>query len=275
MPTYAIGDLQGCYYELQDLLDKINFDSNHDQLWFAGDLVNRGPESLKCLRFAKEINAVTVLGNHDFYLLAVANGYGTIKKQDTLDEIIESPDKEELFSWLLQQPLMHQDKDLGYVMVHAGFPPQWEVEAAASYAKEVEEVLQSDRANEFFSHMYGNKPDLWSDGLADWERIRFITNGFTRIRYCHADGRLDFAKKGTPDIDDNTLIPWYRMENRQSQGSDILFGHWASLGVAKNEDFSIESVYPLDTGCVWGRELTAMRLEDKQLFRVPSRQLVQ
>ncbi len=275
MPTYAIGDLQGCYQELLDLLDKINFDNSRDQLWFAGDLVNRGPESLECLRFVKENSAVTVLGNHDLYLLAVANGYGVIKKQDTLNEIIDSPDKDELFTWLLQQPLMHRDDELGYVLVHAGLPPQWQVDAAASYAKEVEEVLQSDRANDFFSHMYGNQPDVWSENLADGERLRFIANAFTRIRYCYADGRLDFFKKGTPDITENTLIPWYRTDNRKSLGQPILFGHWASLGVAKNEDFASASVFPLDTGCVWGRELTAMRLEDKKIFHVASRQMAE
>jgi len=275
MPTYAIGDLQGCYQELQDLLDKINFNNSRDQLWFTGDLVNRGPESLKCLRFVKENHAITVLGNHDLYLLAVANGYGNIKGHDTIQEIIDSPDKEELFAWLLQQPLMHRDEDLGYVLVHAGLPPQWQVEAAATYAKELEDVLQSDHANDFFSHMYGNQPDLWSEHLAEGERLRFIANGFTRIRFCHANGSLDFSEKGTPGMSTNTLIPWYRMDNRLSHGCPILFGHWASLGVAKNEDFVGASVFPLDTGCVWGRELTAMRLEDKKIFRVSSRQMAE
>ena len=184
------------------------------------------------------------------------------------------PIKTTLLDWLQRQPLLHHDTETGFTMVHAGLPPQWTILQAISFSNEVESVLRGDQAHSFFQHMYGDKPDLWSDDLADWKRLRFITNALTRIRYCHPDGRMDFTNKGPPNSKDSAFIPWYRMTNRCSHKDKILFGHWASLSEAVNEDFNHAKVYPLDKGCVWGRQLAALRLEDQQYFSVPSRQSV-
>lgn len=272
MATYAIGDLQGCYSELIDLLGQIGFDGGSDRLWFTGDLVNRGPQSLDCLRFVKEMgeSAVTVLGNHDLHLLAMAAGKMKPKKNDTVEDILAADDRNELLDWLRQQPLTHYDK--GYLMVHAGLLPQWDAERARELASEVETVLRSDDADEFYSHMYGNQPDTWSEDLKGMDRLRYITNCFTRIRYCHEDSRLDLTDKNPPGKQAEHLIPWFQFETRPTRDIPILFGHWASLPFGNIKDFSPYNVHPLDTGCVWGRRMTAMRLEDGRMFSVPSRQ---
>ncbi len=272
MATYAIGDLQGCYSELIDLLGQIDFDGGSDRLWFTGDLVNRGPQSLDCLRFVKALGrtAVTVLGNHDLHLLAMAAGKMTLKKNDTVEDILTADDREELLDWLRHQPLMYYDK--GYLMVHAGLPPQWDAERARELASEVETVLRSDGADEFYDHMYGNQPDTWSEDMEGMDRLRYITNCFTRIRYCHEDGRLDLDDKNPPGKQIEDLIPWFQFDSRATKHIPILFGHWASLPFGNIKDFTPYNVYPLDTGCVWGRRLTAMRLEDGKMFSTPSRQ---
>lgn len=274
MATYAIGDLQGCYSELIDLLGQIGFDGGSDRLWFTGDLVNRGPQSLDCLRFVKEMgrNAVTVLGNHDLHLLAMAAGKMKPKQSDCIEDILAANDREELLDWLRRQPLMHYDRKAGYLMVHAGMPPQWDAERARELAFEVETVLQSDSTDEFYDNMYGNQPDHWSEDLEGMDRLRFITNCFTRIRYCHEDGRLELSDKNPPGKQTEHLIPWFQFESRPTKNIPILFGHWASLPFGNIKDFTPYNVHPLDTGCVWGRRLTAMRLEDKKMFSVPSRQ---
>jgi len=274
MAVYAIGDLQGCYSELIDLLGYINFDAGSDQLWFSGDLVNRGPQSLDCLRFAKALgrNAVTVLGNHDLHLLAIAAGKMKPRQKDTFEDILVARDREELLEWLRQQPLMHYDQAAGHLMVHAGLPPQWNLDTARQLAGEVEIMLRGDNIDTFYENMYGNQPDLWSEDLTGMDRLRFITNCFTRIRYCHKDGRLDLTDKNPPGRQARHLIPWFQIESRATQDIPILFGHWASLPFGNIKDFTRYNVYPLDTGCVWGRRLTAMRLEDGRMFSVPSRQ---
>lgn len=275
MSTYAIGDLQGCYSELQSLLDKINFDETNDQLWFVGDIVNRGPESLACLRFVKSLgsNAIIVLGNHDLHLLAIANGQEQyMHKADTLQSILTAPDREELLTWLRLCPLLHSDSDLGFTLIHAGLPPQWDLEQAITYAKELEIVLSGKNYMEYFDNMYGNQPDYWSEDLAGWDRIRFITNCFTRIRYVDEKGQLELKEKGAPEIQTKSLIPWYAAWNRKTKNNKIVFGHWANLVFAKDQNFKQHNVYPIDTGCLWGRELTAMRLEDEKLFSVSSQQ---
>lgn len=276
MSTYAIGDLQGCHEELLELLDEINFDKNKDQLWFVGDLINRGPESLKTLRFVKKLgaSAITVLGNHDLHLLAIANGQEQyMHSGDTLEEILAAPDKGELLTWLRQQPLAYQHKDLGFTMIHAGLPPQWETGQACEYAKEVETALVADNFKEYFANMYGNQPDQWSDDLQGWERLRFITNCLTRLRYCDADGRLNFKEKLAPGKQAKDLHPWFEIEYRKSRNDKLIFGHWASL-----RDYEIDyealNVFPTDMGCVWGGRLVAFRLEDESFFSVPSRQEV-
>jgi bis(5'-nucleosyl)-tetraphosphatase (symmetrical) len=272
MGTYAIGDVQGCYTELIDLLDRINFDQRNDRLWFTGDLVNRGPDSLATLRLVRQLGAVTVLGNHDLHLLAVASGKASLHRKDTLSSVLTASDRIELLTWLIKQPLLYRDQDLPYTMIHAGLPPQWDIPQACSLAAEVEHVLQGKKAGEYFSHMYGNKPEIWSDELRGWERLRFITNCFTRLRYCKPSGWVSMREKGPPGAQRNSLLPWYQIRNRRSADAKIIFGHWATVRLGEKQDFNAARVHALDTGCVWGGELTALRLEDEIYFSVPSRQ---
>lgn len=258
MATYAIGDLQGCFDDLQRLLTHIHFDDNTDFLWFTGDLVNRGPGSLQCLRFVRRLGerAVTVLGNHDLSLLATAAGFRKPRSGDTLDDILNATDREELLHWLRHRPLLHTDRSLRYTMVHAGLPPQWDISDASVYANEVETVLQSDRYLELLGNMYGDQPDRWSDTLDGFERWRFIINCFTRLRFCTEAGRLDLKTKAKPGSQPAGMFPWFKVPGRRSRETKILFGHWSTLGCVQEE-----SAYSLDTGCVWGGRLTAMRLD--------------
>jgi bis(5'-nucleosyl)-tetraphosphatase (symmetrical) len=272
MSTYAIGDVQGCYQELEDLLDKINFDNNRDRLWFTGDLVNRGPESLATLRFAKQINATATLGNHECHLLAIANGVSVCGKKDTLDEILSADDVNSLINWIRYLPLIYFDDESSFVLIHAGLPPQWDIKQAIALAGEVESVLQSDKAHELLLHMYGDQPDKWNEDLSGFDRLRFIINVFTRMRFCKKNGQLNFKDKGPPGTQTRNSYPWFELENRKTRNNKIIFGHWASLTAGNTHKFHTVNVYPLDTGCVWGRELTAMRLEDGNLYVVPSRQ---
>ena len=266
MSTYAIGDVQGCYDQLLDLLDEISYEPETDVLWFAGDLVNRGPKSLDVLRFVSSLkNTVVVLGNHDLHLLAVANEAEAEKHSDTFQDVLTAPDCEKLCLWLRKQKLFHHDPTLAYSLLHAGLPPGWDITQALEHASEVETVLQSEQFIEFLKHMYGNTPNEWNDNLTSWDRFRFITNCFTRIRFCDEKGRLDLAVKGKPGTQPKGFQPWYTVANRKSQNDRILFGHWASLEGETNES----SVIALDTGCVWGRELSALRLEDNTWFQVP------
>lgn len=258
MATYAIGDLQGCFDDLERLLEHVRFDAERDFLWFTGDLVNRGPGSLSCLRFVRGLGerAVTVLGNHDLSLLATAAGFRGLRPEDTLNEILEAPDREELLHWLRHRPLLHTDRALNYTLLHAGLPPQWNIVDAATHAGEVEAVLKSGRHLELLANMYGNRPDCWSDMLEGYERWRFIINCFTRLRFCSAAGRLDLADKGGPGSQPAGLLPWFQVPQRRSRESRIIFGHWSTLGCVQKEN-----VYSIDTGCVWGGKLTAMRLD--------------
>lgn len=271
MATYAIGDLQGCFDELMDLLELINFNQQTDTLWFTGDLVNRGPQSLECLRFVKEHNHITVLGNHDLHLLAVAEKQGKLRRKDTLNEILRAPDRDELLDWLLHRPLGHQDPGLGYTLVHAGLSPHWDIKQALGCAAEVEALLRDGGHVEFFSHMYGDLPDTWSDQLQGWDRWRFITNCLTRIRYCDPTGRLTLKEKGAPGTQDSPYVPWFTVAHRKSRRDKILFGHWATIRLGRLQDFTGDNVYPLDGGCVWGGRLMALRLEDETYFHVASR----
>lgn len=265
MATYAIGDIQGCYQALQCLLEEVSFNPSNDTLWLAGDLINRGPQSLETLRFVHTLgdSCVTVLGNHDLHLLAIDRGIRKPHKSDTIDEILNAPDKEELLCWLQQQKLIHHDAALGFTMVHAGIPPMWTLAQALLYAQEVEQVLQSNQADEYFSAMYGNSPSLWSDELAGPPRWRLITNYLTRMRYCTTAGDLDLVTKGSNPPDDKLFQPWFSHQHRLTQDNKIIFGHWAALQGVTN----IANTYALDTGCVWGGQLTAMRLEDQTLFQ--------
>lgn len=264
MATYAIGDVQGCFDQLQRLLETLQFDPQRDRLWFAGDLVNRGPDSLAVLRFVRGLGetAVSVLGNHDLHLLAVAEGVRKPNRKDTLNAILEAPDREELLSWLRQRPLAYHEAAFPHLMVHAGIPPQWDVDDTLRLAHEVELILGGPDFAQFLHRMYGNFPSTWDEALSGFDRLRLITNYLTRMRFCSADGRLDLDNKEGPANANPGFAPWFRHAGRRSASIPILFGHWAALEGTSG----ISSVHALDTGCVWGGRLRALRLEDEQLF---------
>jgi len=265
MTTYAIGDVQGCFEQLQALLNKLDFDPQQDRLWFAGDIVNRGPRSLDTLRFIHSLGdrAITVLGNHDLHLLAVANGRGKQGKKDTIKDILEAPDRDELLNWLLHRPLMHYDETLDICLCHAGIYPKWNINEALQYAAELETVLRGAKSHEFFHHMYGDKPPIWSEKLTGWDRLRFITNTFTRMRYCNQQGHLSLREKGEPGKQPAGIYPWFEITDRKIQNTRIIFGHWSTL---KNPGQNY--LYPLDTGCLWGGKLTALKIDEKLTERV-------
>lgn len=263
MSIYAIGDVQGCYRQLKDLLVKLDFKSDKDQVWFAGDIVNRGPDSLKTLRFIKSLeeNAITVLGNHDLHLLAIANGRGKQGKKDTIQSIIDARDSDVLLDWLSHRPLMHYHEKHHVCMVHAGIHPDWSLEQALSCANEVESMLQSAKSHEFFHHMYGDKPAKWSKNLEGWDRLRFITNCFTRMRYIDDKNKLCMKEKGAPVKKPAGIYPWFEFEGK-TKDLNIIFGHWSTL-----KDPKLKHLYPIDTGCLWGGKLTALKVNKKMVKR--------
>lgn len=267
MAVYAIGDVQGCYAPLQKLLARLRFDPAQDYLWFTGDLVNRGPQSLEVLRFVQGLGerAVCVLGNHDLHLLAVATGAAKSKKLDTLDEILRAPDRGELLHWLRACPLLHHDAALGYTLIHAGLLPPWDFAQAQRLAREAESMLRGDQYQEFFHHMYGDLPDHWNENLHGFDRLRVIVNAFTRLRYCDLDGNMDLRPKGPLGSQPADLLPWFQIPGRRSRELKIVFGHWSALGLWRGE-----GVIGLDSGCLWGRSLSAARLdvEPVEIFSV-------
>lgn len=266
MATYAVGDIQGCLKSLEQLLEKTKFDSRVDCLLSVGDIVNRGPDSLGTLRFVKSLGSSfrMVLGNHDLHLLAVAAGVRPCNPQDTLDDILTAPDRDELLHWLKQQPLLLEYG--AYLLVHAGIPPQWSAEEALSLAAEVEYQLRVNDA-ELLQNLYGNKPD-WQAQLVGYERWRAIINAFTRMRFCSPDGLLDLATKNSPDTSTKTQIsafqPWYSHRARKTLDIPIIFGHWAALQGRECGD----KLFPLDTGCVWGGRLRCLELENQRYHHV-------
>ncbi len=257
MALYAIGDIQGCYDAFQRLLEKLRFDPAHDHLWLVGDLVNRGTHSLKVLRSVKALrSAVTcVLGNHDLHLLAAAAG-GRKNVAPELGQVLKARDADELIRWLRRRPLLHYDSERNLALVHAGIPPQWRTKKALKRARAVSRVLKSGEWRELLKHMYGDTPNRWSGRLNERDRWRFTVNALTRMRFCDSKGRLDFQFNGPPGSQPKHLMPWFDVPSRQSQGTHIVFGHWASLGLLQRDD-----VCAVDTGCVWGRRLTAVRLD--------------
>lgn len=264
MSTYAIGDIQGCFTSLCQLLDHCQFRPAHDRLWFVGDLVNRGPRSLETLRLVRALGPVvtTVLGNHDLYLLMVA--YGAIKKRngdDTLDPILNAPDREELLTWLRHQPLCHTEGQ--YALVHAGILPEWSVKKARKLSQEVEFALQGQDHKTFLQDLWGSEPYHWSDKLKGIDRLRMIVNIMTRMRFCQPDGTLNFKAKGPPNKATDGLIPWFELPKRKSSKHTLVVGHWSALGLRLEDN-----LIALDTGCLWGGKLSALRLEDRQLFQV-------
>ena len=269
MAIYAVGDIQGCFDELEELLHHIRFRRVTDQLWFVGDLVNRGPKSLEVLRFVSELgrDARVVLGNHDLNLIAIAAGVRDLRPQDTVRDVLDAADGNELIDWLAEQPLLVREPGIPYTMVHAGLAPQWDVAKAAMLAREVEAALTGGDRPGFLANMYGNEPDRWKKKLDGWKRLRFITNALTRIRYVDSDGRLDLTETGPPGSQPSSLVPWFESKKRRSHGERIIFGHWATLQLEQKLN-PVHRVYHLDTGCVWGGQLTALRLDDERYFSV-------
>lgn len=263
MTTYAVGDLQGCLDPLKCLLDRVAFDPARDRLWLVGDLVNRGPKSLETLRFlfAMRDSVTCVLGNHDLHLLAVAHNVERLKKSDTLREIIEAPDAGDLLDWLRRQKLVHYDEARDIAMVHAGIPPMWTLAKALKRAAEVEEALLDDaRLPLFLEGMYGNDPACWDSDLHGITRLRVITNYFTRMRFCKADGTLDLKSKEGADTAPPGYRPWFAHPSRKTRGQKIIFGHWAALEGKCNEP----GLHALDTGCVWGGTMTLLNIDNRQ-----------
>ena len=258
MAVYAIGDLQGCYDSFRHLLDKLKFNPDKDRLWLTGDLVNRGPKSLKTLRFVRGLgkSAKVVLGNHDLHLLAVAHGIGDFTDRfGSLARILKANDRDELLDWLRRRPLVHYSRKLNTLLVHAGLPPKWSIGKTLARADEVEAKLRGGNYVKFLGKMYGNSPNRWSGDLSGNRRLRFIVNCLTRIRMVDKNGRLDFEHKGPPDAARKGLKPWFEIENPDWEGTRIVFGHWSALGLIMNPDLIC-----VDTGCVWGRQLTAVQI---------------
>jgi len=271
MATWVVGDIQGCLAPLKRLLDRVSFDWRADALWSTGDIVNRGSDCLGTLRFlyAHRERVRLVLGNHDLHLLALAAGVRKPNRSDTLGPILRAPDSDELLSWLQRQPLLHREHDVA--LVHAGIPPQWTIDEAAERAREVERALTGPDARRFFKAMYGNEPDRWDDALKGMDRLRVITNYFTRMRFCAADGRLDLTSKGTianpggAAARDAGLKPWFKHPKRKARKDRILFGHWAALQGVSGDPNALA----LDTGCVWGNAMTLYCLDTGERVSEP------
>ena len=273
MATYAIGDVQGCFDALQALLGHVEFDAHKDRLWFVGDLVNRGPQSLDTLRFVRDLGdaATVVLGNHDLHLLMQSEGFGKANREDTLTEILTAPDRGELLLWLRSRPLFHHQG--GWAMVHAGLLPSWSLTQAQILSDEVSAALRAPNYREFMAQMWGSEPAAWSDDLSGWDRLRVIVNAMTRMRYVTNDGAMEFRAAGSkapPAQGPKNCTPWFDAAHRVSANAPIVCGHWSALGLVVRPDLAA-----IDTGCLWGGSLTAMRLDDRRIFCQPSRQYVE
>lgn len=269
MTTYAIGDIQGCYEEFAALLDQIDFQTSRDRLWLVGDLVNRGPDNVSVVRRVMEMGdaAVTVLGNHDLHFLAIHRGGHSPNRTDTLYDLLNWKRADDVSDWFRYRLLLHLDKARGFVTVHAGIPHIWSVDEAAEHAREVEEVMRGPDCERYFREMYGNEPDLWRDGWEGMSRWRVITNYLTRMRLVDAEGRLDFSHKGPLQDAPPGLLPWFELTAGTEPAQKILFGHWASL----EGHTGYEGFIALDTGCVWGRCLTALCVDDGTLHTAQAR----
>ncbi|MGP9677502.1 symmetrical bis(5'-nucleosyl)-tetraphosphatase [Halomonas sp. AOP27-A1-41] len=268
MSTYAIGDLHGCYAEFMTLLEALNFNPSHDTLWLVGDVINRGPGSLECLREAHALGGSVrcVLGNHDFHLLVVARGGGRQKKHDTLNDILNAPDREQLLDWLQCQPLAVQQGNT--LMTHAGLLPQWRIEQAVAYSREVEQALASEQSGHFLTELFGNQPDCWREDLEGMDRLRFIVNAMARMRFIDSQGRLEFAAKEGLASTPPGFAPWFQYA--RDDDPHLLFGHWAALeGKTRGARVRVDA---LDTGCVWGGTLTALNIDTGERMSVPSQQ---
>ena len=263
MAIYAIGDIQGCFDSFRRLLELTRFDPGHDRLWLVGDLVNRGPHSLETLRFVKGLggSAVTVLGNHDLHLVMQAEGFSKKHRDDTLDAILAAPDREELLAWLRCRPMMHVED--GHALVHAGLLPQWTVARARQLASEVEAALRAQNYREFLANIWGSEPPSWRDDLAGWPRLRVIVNAMTRMRFCSVEGVMEFKTKGELADAPAGYLPWFAVPGRRSADHVLVTGHWSALGLRVEP-----GLLALDSGCLWGRHLTAVRLPDREVFQI-------
>jgi len=270
MALYAIGDIQGCHTEFRDLLDVIGFDVSRDRLWLVGDLVNRGAGSLAVLRDVMAMGdaATAVLGNHDFHLLTIAAGHRKPHRGDTLDDILAAPDRDALVAWLMRRPLVVAEGD--HAMVHAGLLPSWTVAQALSLSREVEAVLASERAHEFLGVLYGDEPRRWRDDLTGYDRLRVVVNACTRLRFCTSDDTMELAEKRGVESTPEGFAPWFQHPARRSASSIVVCGHWSTLDLLLTPN-----VMMIDSGCVWGGALTAVRLPDRRVYQVPSRSPVQ
>lgn len=273
MATYAIGDIQGCYDPLRRLLDYISFDASRDRLWFVGDLVNRGPQSLEVLRFVRALGdaALVVLGNHDLHLVMQAEGYGKASKEDTLADVLAAPDCSDLMAWLRSRPLFHVEGD--FAMVHAGLLPQWSVAQAQTLSDETQAALVAPEYREFLAHMWGSEPAAWNDELVGWDRLRVVVNAMTRMRFCHPDGTMEFrapGAKGPPERGPAGCLPWFDVPGRVSTDHMLVCGHWSALGFRQEAN-----LLALDSGCLWGGSLTAVCLEDRRVFQMPCRRQIE
>lgn len=263
MTTYAIGDCQGCHAQVSELLTRIRSVSPDPTFLFVGDLVNRGPQSLATLREVRALGSAAhaVLGNHDLHLLAAAHGVRKQHRSDTFDDILAAPDRDDLLDWLRHRPLAWFGN--GHLMVHAGVMPQWTVEQTLDLAHEVETVLQGPHWVDFLRQMYGNTPARWDDALQGVDRWRCIVNALTRMRFCSADGSMEFdtfeAAAGAP----SGYLPWFDVPGRKTEDVTIVFGHWSTLGLTMRPN-----LLGIDTGCVWGGKLTAVCLEDRTVLQV-------
>jgi len=270
MSFYAIGDIQGCHTEFCQLLDLIGFSAREDRLWLVGDIVNRGPDSLAALREVKALGdaAVTVLGNHDFHLLMVAGGHEKLHRQDTLQQVLEAPDRDELVDWLRRRPLVVVEGER--LLVHAGLLPQWTPATALMLSREVEAMLAGEHADAFLAALYGDEPRAWRDDLDGFDRLRVAVNAFARLRFCTADGTMELDEKRGPEAAPAGFLPWFEHAGRASAGVTIVCGHWSTLELKL-----YPNVLMLDSGCLWGGTLTALRLDDHRLYQVPGRSPLQ
>jgi len=264
MATYVIGDIHGCYAPLQRILDEINYDPAGDKLWFAGDLVNRGPQSLKVLRFVKSLGdqCITVLGNHDIHLLALHYGTRPRKQKDqSLAKILEAPDVEDLMQWLQSRPILHIENK--HILVHAGIHPSWTIETLHELKHELESAITKATSKKKLERLYGNTTGPWAIARSSNKRLRYALNCLTRMRYCNKDGSPDYEYNGTPGTQSPNLVPWFEIPNTATAQHTVMFGHWAALGYHQHNQ-----IFALDSGCAWGNALTALRLEDQHVFSV-------
>jgi len=269
MTTYVIGDVQGCYDSLIALLKKIDFSPKKDTLIFAGDIINRGPKSLKTIRFIKDLgeSSKLILGNHDLHLISIFYGIRTASPRDTIDKLCKANDAEDLITWLRSQPLAIFDSELDIFISHAGIHPKWTTKKALKRSNKFSKLLAGENYLKLLKRMYGNKPKLYHYSLSKYEKLRFTVNSFTRMRFCEKDSSLNFDEKRSPARINSHLLPWFKLKSKRSKSTRYIFGHWSSLGLYKKDN-----IICLDTGCVWGNKLTAYNVNEDTFVSVKAKE---